>query len=79
MLSYRDCLDMAAVTEDESAAIARHEHIPAIVALELGHNLLASEAGRKRLQEMIVSTVIAAQATAAARPAKGSAGPWGTS
>jgi hypothetical protein len=61
MLSYRDCLDMAAVTEDEGAAIAQHEHIPAIVALELGHNLLASEAGRKRLQEMIVSAVMAAQ------------------
>ena len=61
MLSYRDCLDMAAVTEDESAAIAQHEHIPAIVALEMGHHLLGSAAGRERLQEMIVSAVIAAQ------------------
>ena len=61
MLSYRDCLDMAAVTEDESAAIAQHEHIPAIVALEMGHHLLGSAAGRERLQEMIVAAVTAAQ------------------
>jgi len=61
MLSYRDCLDMAAVTEDESAAIAQHEHIPAILALEMGHHLLGSETGKRRLQEMIVATVTAAQ------------------
>jgi hypothetical protein len=46
MLSLQDCLDMAEVTESEIAAIARHEHIPPIVALELGHHLLRLPGGQ---------------------------------
>ena len=68
MLSYRDCLDMAAVTEAECAAIARHEHIPAMLALELGEQLMATEAGRRRLQGMILEAVDDAQAHSRCEP-----------
>ncbi len=61
MLTLRDCLDMADVTEDEIAAIVRHERIPPIVALELGHHLLGTSAGAKKLRDFIADNVAAAQ------------------
>lgn len=61
MLSLRDCLDLADVTEDEIAAIVRHERIPLIVALELGHHLLCTPAGAKKVREFIVDDIAAAQ------------------
>lgn len=61
MLSLRDCLDMAEVTESEIAAIARHEHIPHIVALELGHYLLRMPGGANKLRQFIVDNIAGAQ------------------
>ncbi len=62
MLSLRDCLDLADLTEDEIAAIARHENIPPIVALELGHQLLRTPEGTQRVRRFIVDDIAAAQA-----------------
>jgi hypothetical protein len=61
MLNLRDCLDMADVTEKEIAAIARHEHIPLIVALELGHYLLGTPEGAKQVRQFIVDDIDDAQ------------------
>ena len=61
MLSLRDCLDLADVTEDEIAAIVRHESLPPIVALELGHHLLGTPAGARKLRDFIAEDVTAAQ------------------
>ena len=33
MLTYKDCLKLCGLTAEEIAAIARHEHLPEIVAL----------------------------------------------
>jgi hypothetical protein len=57
MLNLRDCLDLADVTEAEIAAIARHEHIPPIVALELGHHLLGTPEGAVTLRQIIVDDI----------------------
>ena len=57
MLNLRDCLDLADVTESEIAAIARHEHIPPIVALELGHHLLSTPEGTEKLRQFIVDDI----------------------
>jgi len=62
MLTLRDCLDMADLTEDEVAAIAQHESIPAIVALELGHKLLGTPEDAQRVRQFIVDDIAAAQA-----------------
>lgn len=62
MLSLRDCLDLADLTEDEIAAIAQHENLPPIVALELGHQLLSTPEGARRLRQFIVDDIAAAQA-----------------
>ena len=49
MLSYEDCRALSELTEAEIAAIARHEHIPAIVAAELGRYLVETPDGCKRI------------------------------
>jgi hypothetical protein len=61
MLSFRDCLDMTEVTEGEIDAIVKHRHIPPIVALELGHQLLQTSEGREKLRDIITDDVHAAQ------------------
>ena len=39
------------------AAIAQHEHIPEIVAAELGNYLLATSDGRRRIRRMIADNL----------------------
>ena len=53
MLSYEDCRALCELTEAEIEAIARHEHIPTIVAAELGRYLVDSADGRKRIGAFI--------------------------
>lgn len=40
MLSLEDCLGLCDLSEDEVLAIAEHERIPEIAAVELGNYLL---------------------------------------
>ena len=40
MLTFQDCIDLAGVTEAEIEAIAKHERIPAMIALELADHML---------------------------------------
>ena len=52
-LSMQDCIDMSDLTEDEILAIATHEHIPEILAVELGSCLVHAPGGEKRIERMI--------------------------
>lgn len=61
MLTIQDCLDLCELTEDEILAIAEHENLPAVVALELGNALAQTAAGERRVEEMIVDDIVAAQ------------------
>jgi hypothetical protein len=45
MLSLAECIGMSDLTEDEIAVIAEHEHVPDIVAVELGQGLLKTSKG----------------------------------
>ena len=40
MLTFEDCLELCALSDEEIRAIAEHEHTPEIVALELGDFLI---------------------------------------
>jgi len=40
MLTYRECLDLSDLTAGEVAAIAEHEHVDAMIAMAVGHDLL---------------------------------------
>ena len=61
MLSLQDCLDLTDISDGELAAIARHEKIPPIVALELGHLLIQTAAGVETLRQFIHDDIMSAQ------------------
>lgn len=61
MLSIEDCIALSGLTEEEIAAIAEHEHIPRIVALELGHYVLCRPNGEKRIRRIIRDDIEAAR------------------
>ena len=46
MITLEDCIALCGLTEDEVLAIAEHEHIPEMAAVELAAYLLMSEQGR---------------------------------
>jgi hypothetical protein len=57
MLTYEDCVDLSGLTDEEIDAIAEHEHVPRIVALELGHYLLETEAGIPAIKKIILDDI----------------------
>lgn len=62
MLSFQDCIDLSCLSEDEIDAIAEHEHIPAIVAMEYGNYLMQSSDGRFWIKRMIADDIATADA-----------------
>lgn len=57
MLTYEDCLGLCDLTEKEIAAIAEHEHIPDMVAIELGDYLVHTENGERKITTMILNDI----------------------
>jgi DNA repair protein RadC len=57
MLTIEDCIGLSELTEEEILAIAQHEHIPEMAALELGHYLVQTASGEKRIKAMIVDDI----------------------
>jgi hypothetical protein len=53
MLTLEDCLGLCELTEQEVLAIAHHEHIPEIVAVELGSYLVRTPEGELRIKAII--------------------------
>jgi len=60
MLSYEDCLAMCGLSEAEVLAIAEHEHIPALAAMEMGNYLTTSPGGDMCIKSMIRDDIAAA-------------------
>ncbi len=61
MLTLNDCMSQCDLTEDEIAAIAEHEHLPEIVALELGQYLAHLPKGAATIRRMIHEDISDAQ------------------
>jgi len=61
MITYRDCVDLCDLTDEEVEAIAEHEHVPRMVALELGNYLLKTEDGIPAIKEIIMDDICHAQ------------------
>ena len=59
-LTFEDCLALCDLSEQEVLAIAEHEHIPAIAALELGNYLVHRADGEQRVKAMIRDDIAAA-------------------
>ena len=62
MLTLNDCIDLSELSSVEIAAIAEHEHLPEIVAAELGCNLVQTPAGRNVLKSYLHDNLLHAQA-----------------
>lgn len=62
MLTFDDCLGLCELTEEEVAAIAEHEHLPMIVAAELGNYIIQGPDGALRVKRIIVDDIRAAAA-----------------
>jgi len=53
MLTIDDCIALSDLTEDEIDAIAEHEHLPEMVAVELGCCMVHSAEGPRRIARFI--------------------------
>lgn len=62
MLTLQDCIEMSDLSEEEILAIAEHEHIPEMVAVELGNYLVHTATGEKRIRRMICDDLEEARA-----------------
>jgi hypothetical protein len=60
MLTLEDCLGLCELTEDEVRAIAEHEHIPEMAAVELGNYLVHCPDGDLCIKRMILDDIAAA-------------------
>lgn len=61
MLSYEDCLALCDLTEEEVEAIAEHEHVPDIIATEIGSYLVHNPNGVPMIRRIIVDDIEAAE------------------
>jgi len=57
MLTLYDCIGLTDVDEGELAAVALHEHLPVIVALEKANALLGKPWGEPAIRQMVVDEV----------------------
>ncbi len=62
MLTWIDCLSFADLTADEVRAIAEHEHISEMAAVELGAWLCQDDNGVRHVKSMILEDLEAAVA-----------------
>jgi hypothetical protein len=57
MLTYEDCVGLTDLEEEEIEAIAQHEHVPEIVAAELGCCLIHQLGGESSIKKIILEDV----------------------
>jgi hypothetical protein len=61
VLTFEDCLGLCELTEEEIRAIAEHEHLPQIVALEFGQYLMRGPDGELLVSHMFIDDIRAAE------------------
>jgi hypothetical protein len=61
VLTFGDCLALCDLSEAEVQAIAEHEHLPPIVALELGDCLVQGSDGELLINHMVIENIRAAK------------------
>jgi hypothetical protein len=62
MLSIDDCIALSDLSPEEVKAIAEHEHIPEIVAAELGNYIMQCPDGSLCVQKFILEDIATARA-----------------
>lgn len=61
MLTFEDCIALSDLTQEEIEAIAEHDHIPEMLALEFGHYLIELPDGERRVRRLILDDIEIAQ------------------
>lgn len=61
MLTIEDCIELCGLDEEEIEAIATHEHVPEIAAVELAAYLVQCDDGIPRIRRMILDDIEAAR------------------
>lgn len=61
MLTIDDCIALSGLTEAEIDAIAEHEHLPEMLALELGCCLVRTAPGQRRIATCIREDIVDAR------------------
>jgi S-ribosylhomocysteine lyase LuxS involved in autoinducer biosynthesis len=61
MLTFEDCLGLSELTEDEILAIAEHEHIPELAALEMGNYMTHTLQGEREIKRFILDDIALAR------------------
>jgi hypothetical protein len=61
MISIEDCIALSELTEPEILAIAEHEHVPEIIAVEMGNYLLHTPDGERCIRRIILDDIQTAQ------------------
>lgn len=62
MLTAQECLEFSDLTEEEILAIAEHEHIPEMLAAELGSCLLQTDMGTWLIKRYLLEELEQAKA-----------------
>lgn len=57
MLTYQECLELCDLSLDEIDAIARHEHVPEIIAAEMGNYLMQCPDGVPCIKRYILDDI----------------------
>jgi hypothetical protein len=58
MLTLNDCIGFTGLTEEQLEAIAKHEHLPMILAAEMVEDEVDSRAGCHHIETMIAEEVV---------------------
>jgi hypothetical protein len=74
MLRLEDCIALCDLSEAEVLAIAHHERLPEIAAVELGHYLVRTPEGELRIKAIIRDDIEEARAGRARARARAQAG-----
>lgn len=62
MLTLEDCLGLSDLSREEIDVIAEHEHLPEVIAAELGNYLIHTASGQRAIKGIIRDEFLAAQA-----------------
>lgn len=57
MLTFEDCIALSNLSEEEVSAIAEHEHIPEITAIEYGDYLIQRPSGEQHIRRIILDDI----------------------
>jgi len=62
LLTLEDCLGLSDLSREEIDAIAEHEHLPEVIAAELGNYLVHTATGQRAIKDIMRDDILAAQA-----------------